>query len=152
MGGPTASDQWSLGSLAKANKPNPFGGSDASFKIAQRISCTLHRENARARFSSGHPSQCGIPMSVPRVRTVLAEFVGPLSSLCLLPVPGSGLFWGLCFCLHQETDHGDTWTSSFFSLSRRSLSFSLTMSSVIDWLRCSCGAVARPFALSLLGV
>ena len=33
---------------SESRRSGPIDGSDASFKIAQRISCTLHRENARA--------------------------------------------------------------------------------------------------------
>ena len=33
---------------SESKRCGPISGSDASFKIAQRISCTLHRENARA--------------------------------------------------------------------------------------------------------
>ena len=40
--------RWLHGSRVKADGLGPIDGSDASFKIAQRISCILHRENARA--------------------------------------------------------------------------------------------------------
>ena len=33
---------------SESKRSGPIDGSDASFKITQRISCTLHRENARA--------------------------------------------------------------------------------------------------------
>ena len=33
---------------SESNRCSPVSRADASFKIAQRISCTLHRENARA--------------------------------------------------------------------------------------------------------
>ena len=33
---------------SESKRSGPIDGSDASFKIAQRISCTIHWENARA--------------------------------------------------------------------------------------------------------
>ena len=38
---------------SESNRCSPVRHSDASFKIAQRISCTLHRENARPDLETG---------------------------------------------------------------------------------------------------
>ena len=43
---------------SESKRSGPTDGSDASFKIAQRISCTLHRENARAILKRA-PEQLG---------------------------------------------------------------------------------------------
>ena len=50
------------GSLAKANRNSSVSHSDTSFKIAQRISCALHRENARAILKRA-PEQAVSPCS-----------------------------------------------------------------------------------------
>ena len=43
---------------SESKRSAPVSGSDASFKIAQRIACTLHRENARAILKRA-PEQAG---------------------------------------------------------------------------------------------
>ena len=44
----------------KSKRSGPIDGIDASLKIAQRISCTLHRENARAILKRA-PELVGTP-------------------------------------------------------------------------------------------
>ena len=56
---------------SESNRSSSAGHSDASFKIAQRISCTLHRENARAILKRA-PEQTGPPGSSLSV-SLLAE-------------------------------------------------------------------------------
>ena len=47
---------------SESNRNSSVGHSDTSFKIAQRISCALHRENARAILKRA-PEQTGPPCS-----------------------------------------------------------------------------------------
>ena len=56
--GPTLFVRLSRGSRVRVKRSGPIDGSDASFKVAQRISCTLHRENARAILKRA-PEQMG---------------------------------------------------------------------------------------------
>ena len=46
---------------SESKRSGPIDGSDASFKIAQRISCALHRENARAILKRA-TEQLGVPI------------------------------------------------------------------------------------------
>ena len=50
--------RWLRWIASESKRSAPVSGSDASFKIAQRISCTLHRENARAILKRA-PEQTG---------------------------------------------------------------------------------------------
>ena len=106
----------------ESKRTNPIGGSDACFKIAQRISRTLHGKRARDLEAGTRAIWLSVlvprHVSLGRVGTVVICWSVVL--VVSLPVPGSGLFWEVCFCLHQETDHGDTWTS-FFSISPEDL-------------------------------
>ena len=109
-----------LDRLRESKRTNPIGGPDACFKIAQRISRTLHGKRARDLEAGTRAIWRSVlvlrHVSLGRVGTVVICWSVVL--VVSLPVPGSGLFWEVCFCLHQETDHGDTWTSFFQFLSR----------------------------------
>ena len=79
---------------SESRRSGPIDGSDASFKIAQRISCTLHRENARA-FLNRAPEPLG-----PHVRSLGLSVLPSLSSrnsssLVVFPGPVPGPAWYL---------------------------------------------------------
>ena len=55
---------------SESNRCSPVRHSDASFKIAQRISCTLHRENAQAGNNLGHTVVLLVCLCCPSLFTI----------------------------------------------------------------------------------
>ena len=88
---------------SESNRNSSISHSDTSFKIAQRISCALHRENARAILKRA-PEQtgphCSSLVSIVRVCTLTSSsHPNFVPGLAQSPVPCGFAFCVFAFCL-----------------------------------------------------
>ena len=87
--------RWVVARIASESKRSgPIDDSDASFKIAQRIPCALHRENARAILKRA-PEPLGSTVGPSVCRSWPSLSSRNSSSLVVFPVPVSGPAWFL---------------------------------------------------------